>query len=45
MIFGTGIVVFARRKAIVETSDQVLKAGSTGKVIRIKYEASLEVIE
>ena len=45
MTLRTGIVVFCRNKAIVETSDHVLKVGSTGKETRIRYDALFEVIE
>jgi hypothetical protein len=39
MTLGTGIFVFVRRKAILETSDHVLKVGSTDKESRIRYDA------
>jgi hypothetical protein len=45
MTFGTGIVVLARSKEIVEASDHILKVGSTGKETRIRYDASSEAIE
>lgn len=45
IVFGTGIVVLVRSKAIVETSNHVLKAGSTGKETRIRYDALFEAIE
>lgn len=45
MTLGTGIVVFARSRAIVETSDHVLKVGSTGKETRIRYDTLFHAIE